>query len=228
MTTDTYRRRILTALRASGEPAAGPRTRVILPLLLAGIAVYLVVAILAAPSGYREKYFIEEPGLVNALSAVLLAAAAAFAAVVASVQRRGRSLWFWGLMAAGFAFFGLDELVQGHEKVGGKLDEILGGSGGFRNMGDVIVIAYGLLAIAILVYFLPEFLSNSDFARFAIVGFVFYAAQTGIDALATDRTTMSAIIEESAKLIASGFFALASYRAAMAVVTATKDPEAIR
>lgn len=218
MMTDTYRGRVLSALSSPREPVAGPPTRVLLPLLLGALAVYLVLAIVVAPDGFREKYFVDEPGLVSALSAVLLAAAAAFVAVVASAQSRGRGLSFWALVAAGFAFFSLDELVQGHERVGAKLDEILGGSAGFRNMGDVIVIGYGLLALMILAYFLPEFLGSRDFSRLAVVGFVLYAAQTAIDTLAKDPTTLAAITEESAKLLASGFFALAAYRLAMSVI----------
>ncbi len=145
-----HRSKAAEAWRTPPEPTAGMSVRAIVPWMAAAILVYLAVAVLLAPSGEPEKYFVEEPGLVNALSAILLAIAGGFFVVLYSGQATGRAKLFWGLLSVGFLFFALDELVQGHEKLGGKLDSVLGGAGGFRNMGDVIVIAYGLVALACL------------------------------------------------------------------------------
>ena len=116
--------------------------------------------------------------------------------------------FFWLLTAIGFLFFSFDELMQFHEKLGGLIKRSsVGPTRTFRNWNDVIVIAYGVVAIPVVFYFLPEILRLPRVTEIFVIALSCYGIHTIIDSTQR-RTSVSIILEESAKLFSSAFFAI--------------------
>lgn len=189
---------------------------IVIPLC---VAIYIYIAICIAPAHDPELHFDDEEGAITALSAIFLALASGFATVCLLLERnpiQGSRL-FWFLTAFAFLFLSLDELLEFHEKLG---DFIFRSAVGpvkiFRNWNDVIVIAYGVVSIFAFAYFLPIILRLPRFMELLIFGFAFYAIHTIVDST-QKRTSLSIILEESAKLFSSTFFAMAMLFAVFAV-----------
>jgi len=188
------------------------------------VGTYLGLAVLASPAVDQGRQIISEQGMVTALSSSLLAAAGAFFLVAAIAENRDRHRLFFAVVAVGFFYFSIDEIVQIHEKAGSAFGRVVGGSGAFRNFNDVIVIGYGIIAIAVLAAFFREASRHPEFVRWVSVGFGFFVLHTAIDSLAFQPTTRSRVLEESAKLFASAFFAVAGYRVAAAIIRRLRRP----
>ncbi len=73
----------------------------------------------------------------------------------------------------------------------------------------MIVILYGVAALAMGLVFLPSVLRYPKFIEFLSVAFVFFVIHTAVDSGFEPPTTASAIVEESAKLYCAAFIALA-------------------
>lgn len=178
------------------------------------VAVYIVAAIVGT-SAPPEYHFVEERGAITALSAIFLAMSAGFAFATALGSLDGgtqtRLLWFG--IAATMTLLAIDELMEFHEKIGGRLDEAdtaaLASNAGWRGWNDLLVVAYGLIALAFGILFLPTFLRFPRLIELLVTAFVFFVIHTAIDSMVEPRTTVSAIIEESAKLYCTAFLALA-------------------
>ena len=99
--------------------------------------------------------------------------------------------------------------------IGEELDDMDGFGGGlaayFRNWNDVVVILYGVVVLPPAIYFLPAVLRYARIPEILCVAFGFYCLHTFIDATAEPSTTMTTIIEETAKLFCAASLALAFF-----------------
>ena len=116
----------------------------------------------------------------------------------------------WVIMAIGFFFLAMDELMQFHERLGSIMRRYAD-SGIFRNWNDIIVILYGVLALPVIAALLPGILRYRMYFELIVTAFVFYAIHTLIDATQSPRTQVSMILEESAKLLCVMFLALGTF-----------------
>lgn len=195
-----------------GDMLAPPRFFFALAALgIVGVMAYIALSIVAAPSD-EPLYHFSEDGAITALSTVFLSMGSALALVVFYLRLNGstRGAVFWFVLAAGCAFLALDEQLMLHER-GGDVIEVsrIGPTEMFRNWNDVIVIGYGVVALAIAAFFGREILRCRTFALVFAAGFAFYALHTGIDSVVPSTQTWKDIPEESAKLFSVFFLALA-------------------
>lgn len=180
-------------------------------LAVLGVLGYIMVSIIFAPSD-RPLYHFSEDGAITALSTVFLAMSSALGLAVFYLRMED---WksgglFWLILGAGCAFLALDEQLMFHER-GGQAIELssVGASETFRNWNDVIVIGYGVVALAIAGFFGREILRCRVSALVFLIGFAFYALHTGIDSILPTAIAWKDIPEESAKLLSVAFLFLA-------------------
>ena len=176
------------------------------------LAYILLALIVIPPSEPREFNFVSERGAITVLSAIFLVMASAFSmtSLVILVRANDRHIWLWIIMALGFAFLGFDELLQFHERVGRVLDHYIG-PGMFRGWNDIIVILYGVIALPIMVALMPSLMRCRMVIELFAVAFLFYVIHTLIDSTQEQRTMVSVILEESAKLFAVEFLAMGAF-----------------
>ncbi|MGD1934332.1 MAG: hypothetical protein ACFB0Z_07455, partial [Candidatus Phaeomarinobacter sp.] len=118
--------------------------------------------------------------------------------------------WFWLVLAAGFAFLAIDEQLMLHERGGAVLENTdLGASQVFRNWNDLIVIAYGMVALGFMALSAREILLHRTFAVLFATAFAFYAIHTGLDSILPTELSWKDIPEEGAKLMCGLFLFLA-------------------
>lgn len=180
-------------------------------LAVVGVLGYILVSIYFAPSDQPLYHFSEE-GAITALSTVFLAMSSALALAVFYMRMDDWKVGglFWLILAAGCAFLALDEQLMLHERSGTAIElSSIGATETFRNWNDVIVIGYGVVALAIAGLFGREILRCRAFALAFVVGFAFYAVHTGIDLIMPDSVGWKDIPEESAKLKSVLFLFLA-------------------
>lgn len=187
-------------------------TSMILAVVLGTLAYIFLVLLATSSSTPLEYHFIKERGAITALSAIFLAMATSFSIGILVVYLRVKDphIWLWVLMALGFGFLALDELMQFHERFG-RIIGRFADSGPFRNWNDVIVILYGVIALPLLVVFLTSLIRLPMVLELFVVAFLFYGLHTFIDSTFEPRTTFSAIFEESAKLFCGSFLALGTF-----------------
>ncbi len=227
----TYATTVRESLERRKSVPAPALGRVVLPVVV-GVLVALGIALASAPGTDLAYQFRDEDGLVTALSSIFLAMASAFAGAAFLVEGRGGNglrMW-WLLTCLGFFFFAADELLSFHERLGELLRSSVFGRPQhvFRNWNDVIVIAYGLVAAGALAYFMPRVLRLPLHPELLAIAFASYVIHTLVDslphsvhAISLELTGLSAsIFEESAKLFASAFFAVAMLHGLLLVVAA--------
>lgn len=222
-----YKQRLRTSLTERASLTLPPTWRLLL-FSVAFVLIYISLALLLHPKGTNaDHHFVSEEGAITALSALFMAVAAGLtlSAFLIAKQRGFRDKYLWLLMASAFGFLAMDELLEFHENFGGILNVLtskLGwDSGVFRNWNDIIVIAYGLVALPLGLRFLPAVLRYPGLVeRFAIAG-LFFVLHTVIDSV-SEPSVQSVVMEESAKLFAALFLALAAYSALLGTVYKTK------
>lgn len=206
---------------------ADPAMDWLVPGVVAGLALSILLAVQVGPAQRPEHHFADERGLITVLSALFLAMAGGFAGACVLLERsetRGSRAW-WILSACACWFLSLDELLEVHEKLGDVISgTALGPATVFRNWNDVVVMGYGVVAILALVYFLPAIVRLPRVAELLASAFGFYVIHTLIDST-QDRTSLSIILEESAKLFSSAFCALAMLFRLLASVDSIGPPE---
>lgn len=190
-----------------------PNVVLIITIVTTCTLAYILLATIVIPSNAtREFHFVSERGAITVLSAIFLAMASAFsmASLMMLVRANDRHIWLWITMTVGFTFFAFDELAQFHERVGSVLDHYVG-PGMFRGWNNVVVILYGVIALPIMVAFLPNLIRCRMVIELFAVAFLFYGIHTLIDSTREPRATVSAILEESAKLFAVEFLAIGAF-----------------
>jgi len=200
------------ARRQSPIPAMIPIVAFAVAIALA----CLVLSLLIRPEDRGKAFnFYDERGSVTVLSAILLASAGAWAlgTFLIAPWRETRYRLFW--LIAGFAFLILsaDELMQFHEQGGAWLYHHtvlsqLVDEQGFRNLNDLIVILYGVVAVPVGILLLPGLVRVPRVLELLTVAFLFYVLHTAIDSLSEPPTNRSMVLEESAKLMSSCFISL--------------------
>jgi len=193
------------------------------------LVVYITIAVLSAPEGVIDYHFRKEKGAINVLSGISLGMACGFAGVSSFLigKKINSTKTLWLLITAAFAFLALDEFLQFHEGIGSLLQKksLLGPARFFRNWNDAIVLAYGLAAIFVLVYFLPQILRYPKFAEVLVIAFGFYCATTAVDLLVVERNFKSIMVEETFKLFSSSFFAFAMFIGLLGVISVSRDSQ---
>lgn len=183
--------------------APPPVFKVFASLAIPCVLAYILVSIFFAPSD-RPLYHFSEDGAITALSTVFLAMSGALAAAVFYLRMddwKSGGL-FWLILAMGCAFLALDEQLMFHERGGDAIAlTSVGATETFRNWNDVIVIGYGVVALAIAGLFGREILRCRVFALVFLAGFAFYVLHTGIDSILPSTIAWKDIPEESAKLM---------------------------
>jgi hypothetical protein len=186
---------------------------------------YVLFALAIAPDTRIDYHFSSESGIITILSSVMLSMASGFAGLAFylsdSARRYGRL--FWLLSCFGFLFFAFDELYQLHEVIGVILETELGLSDNFRNWNDAVVIVYGVIALFVIVGFVPEIIRYRGVAETMVIAFVFYLLHTLIDALADPETPLSMIVEDATKLFASSYLALCMLVAVLGMISAANS-----
>ena len=182
----------------------------------------LAIAVVIAPENEPERYFVREGGLVTYMSAVFLALACLFAGVSFNLSKARSDYlrFFWLLAVLSFGFLFLDELLRFHETVGRWMTPSMDVPEGFRRWDDIIVIVYGIGALLGMALFLPEILRYPKVAEMMVVAFSFYFIHTLIDATQEPRTTISAILEESAKVFCAEYLAISMFLAILGIKAA--------
>ena len=177
------------------------------------ILVFIAGSIFLAPEDKSINYhFRSEHGTITALSTVFLTMASAFsiATLVVHVRWKGESILPWVLFALGFWVLALDEASQLHEHIGWVLYDYMD-AGVFRDWNDVIVILYGVVALAIFFVLLPIILRYKMMLECFIAAFLSYAVHTTIDSVEFWQSDYSIIIEESFKLFSGAFLCLGTF-----------------
>lgn len=176
------------------------------------VAASIAVSIMIVPEHDPMFHFSEE-GLNTALSSVCLSMAGVVSAMVFYLRLKDWSpgAIFWLILAAGCLFLSLDEQLGFHERGGVALDvSSVGDLESFRNWNDIIVILYGLVAMAIAALFGREIIASRHFAVLFAVGFAFYAVHTAVDSIFPNSLAWKDIPEEGAKLFSVYFVFLAT------------------
>lgn len=178
-----------------------------------GIAVTLAcitLSIVAAPAE-RPMFHFGENGAVTALSSVFMAMSSAIALAVfyLRIELMKAGSWFWLVLAAGLAFLAIDEQIMLHERGGALLEgTVFGPSEFFRNWNDLIVMGYGVGALALIALSAREVFQCRPFAALFGMAFAFYAVHTGLDSVLPSTLAWKDIPEESAKLFCALFLFL--------------------
>lgn len=167
-----------------------------------GIFCWIVASIIFSPISDPVFHFGED-GAITALSSVIMAMSGAIAAIIFYLRIPDLNFGslFWLALSAGCIFLSLDEQLMFHERSGHLIESGIGESTFFRNWNDLIVIGYGIIALAIAALFGREILKCRIFAVFFATAFVFYVIHTGIDSIVPNSFVWKDIPEESAKLM---------------------------
>ncbi|MCK6694592.1 MAG: hypothetical protein L6Q97_21150 [Thermoanaerobaculia bacterium] len=203
-----------------------PSTRSVMFIAVIFLLFYIFLSVVLRPKNTEADYhFIHEQGAITALSAIFMAMATgmAYAAYFIAKQRGNSDRYLWILFALAFGYLTLDELLEIHEFFGGLMNLVSGmigmeDTGIFRNWNDVVVIAYGVVALAFFLYYLPAILRYSVLGERLAVAGVFFVIHTVIDSVSEPQTVNSVILEESAKLYCALFLALSGFSALLGVI----------
>lgn len=198
------------------QQRTAPRSAGLVATAIAVVIVFLAAAIVLVPSGSPAFHFYSERGAVTVLSAILLAMGSGFALVsfLISPDAASRHRLFWLMMTMVLGYLAFDELLMFHERFGGRLDKVemlraMIDQTPIRNWNDVIVILYGVLALPVAIYFLPSVMRFPRVFEYLCLAGFFYIVHTAIDSVVEPPTTLSRILEESAKLFCTTFLAIA-------------------
>ena len=192
-------------------------------IVLLFAAAYVTIAYLSGGERDPDHYF-GEGRAIDVMSALFLSVAGSFAwaCFLLRWQTLGEGRLFWMLLAVGFLFVALDEMLEFHENVDYWLRGTwVGWPPLFRNWNDVIVISYGLGGIALLARYWREIARLPQAFILLALGSAFYVLHTGIDSLVSNSAAKN-LVEESAKLTATAFFALSMLAAFIAMLQALR------
>ncbi len=204
---------------AARQTKSFPRISPLFATVIAAILLYLALAVFIAPDDAPHLEFLEG-GIVTWMSGALLVLSSLFlfSCFLAHPDRRSKGARFWLLAAIGFLYFCIDELFQGHERLGNLINASpVGPTALFRDWNDAIMIGYGLASLIVLLIYLPEVLKHPRVAETLGIAAGLFVAHTAIDTLVVVPNSASYILEESAKLFSVALFALAAFCALVSI-----------
>lgn len=219
-----FRKNLKNALRIRRN-AELPGFGWLVPAAVVFTFIYCVLAIFLVPGDKPPEFNFQEGGMIMALSAITLAAAAGFALTADLIHFRdtGKHQWLWLIFAAGFVYLSFDELVQFHERADNLVLERIFPPEIFQNWNDMIVVMYGVIAIPVVFVLLPTLLKYRHVPEMFFVAFVFYAIHTFIDSTQDPATLTSQIFEESAKAFSTVFLLLGAFNGVLANIGQNSD-----
>ncbi len=140
--------------------------------------------------------------------------ASAIAFLLSRAQERRSERWLWGIVAAGFFYLGLDEMMVLHERVGFVLNRWTGLTGYWGESFNWLIYFSPLIAFALLAYFFLFRVVWKEDRRVAwgvLAGTVFFAASIVLEAvggmkLGSASYHLFVIFEESAQLFGESLF----------------------
>lgn len=119
---------------------------------------------------------------------------------------------FWFLSAAGFLFLCLDEFLMIHEGIDNGLGRLLGTEIKHLNLDNLVILAYGLLAVGVCYYFRREILGYKVMLLCLALGALFLGGTIAFHCL--ERIDMRyEVAEESFKLLGVVCFFIAYFLA---------------
>ncbi|MDQ1287013.1 MAG: hypothetical protein QG622_578 [Actinomycetota bacterium] len=181
-------------------------------IVLLLLEVYIALSVVLRPGGSRPEFnFKSEHGSITLLSSAMFLVGAGFAVAAFRAVRGagGRGRLLWAGFAAVLLYFSIDEVVGFHEAAGDVLDAGVG-AGPFRTWNDLVVLAYGVVALPAVVYFRRELFRYHRFVPMLVISAFFFVATSAIDSLSTTPTTLSIILEEGVKVHCSVLLMLSS------------------
>ena len=185
------------------------------PIIASAVAfslVLIIVSILATPAGESLDYhFIDVHGLIPFFTEFFLITAGTFALATLTVQLQHNDAPhpLWGLLVLGFFILAADEFFHLDSFVG-RLLQYHFGLERFYQWKDMLVVLYGVIALVVLVIFLPELFRYPLVFELFCIGFAFYSIQTFMD-VTRNQTVMDNIIEETFKIFSVAFLAQGAF-----------------
>jgi hypothetical protein len=189
----------------------GPLPR---PVAVAGVVLFAVTLVLIAVLVWfgilwhatPSKYF-RERRVGTYYSGALLAASGAVAAALARRAGPASSRRFWTVVAVGFAYLTLDEVLTIHEEADRWAHAVMGWDPKHwltDHLDDAIVAGYGLVAVV------WTWWHRDDLLRLRWTAILLATAFAGFVIMETlDYTGLSATVEDSLKLLAEVVILLA-------------------
>lgn len=146
----------------------------------------------------------------------------------------GSSLWrsnafLWALIACGFVFLAIDELLKLHERTDKAIHFLfnLRETALTDRIDDAIIGLYGLIGLGVLWYYRAEFKLFRPAIPYFVGGFILLFAMVAVDLFANAKDIIPALVEkqqvkivmswltaleESLKILGEAVFVLAFYR----------------
>lgn len=181
-----------------------------LPFLIIALDVAVCVGAALAGGNRPNRYFVEGE-FITWIDGVQLLVVAALAAATyrgraGQLDPAGARFWLWA--ALGSLFLAFDETLQLHETLGHALKEADAPRPPLVNgFGDAILIAYGLVAVAVCWVYRREVLADGGALPFFIAGAALVALSQLVDTFGVHQGRERfwwSVTEESAKLIGFG------------------------
>lgn len=195
------------------------RYRLLFILLAIDVALALAHLFLRQKLGF---FNLDKEGSLKAVySGLQLLTTGGVASLIAFLLSRARQRtslrWLWGIVAAGFFYLGLDEMMVIHERIGFVLNRWTGLTGYWGESFNWLIYFSPLIAFAFLAYFFLFRVVWKEDRRVAwgvLAGTFLFAASIALEAvggrmLATAQYQTLVILEESAQLIGESLFLVA-------------------
>ena len=188
-----------------------PRATLIITSIAAFTLVLVIVSILGVPARKSLDYhFINERGLISFSTQFFLMIAGAFslATLIAQLEHNDSHHLLWGLLALGFFILAADEFFH-LDSIAGRILQHQFSWIRYHWWKDLLVILYGVIAVVVLVIYLPEIFRYPLVFELFCLGFAFYFLQTFLD-VTRNQTVFDNIIEETFKIFSVAFLAQAT------------------
>lgn len=204
----------------------GLTTKRIIAITVVAIALIIFFGIAhGKPSlGFDER----RPGTWFSVALLLLSAAASFGIHATRKPQTDGTLrdpaHVWWLIGAGFIFLALDDAFRIHERMDKVLHWIVGltETSVTDRIDDVIILAYGLIGIAVLHAYQREIYRVPGFFRLLLAGFTLFGVMVMLDVITNGKEYIALlnipetaawtvqqwtkVAEEAAKLLATSMF----------------------
>jgi len=163
----------------------------------------------------------EPPSIVDSLGSATFVAVAAVAIVALLVIWNSgadrRLMWFYGVLAAGMGYLGLDEIVGFHEAIGANL-RFLGDLPGVNSPEDVVIALYAIPTAIFAFAFWGKLAASRVGFRLIALGAFLYLLAAVLDVV--DTLMDEQLVElSSAVVLLAGFIAYA-----LEDILATRSP----
>jgi len=147
----------------------------------------------------RIDLFFREGGPIDLLNSTWLIAAAILAWMTWSIAPGSRLHHFWLVAAIGLLFLGIDERFQFHELLNQEL-KLVPTPFGLRNWSDLAVLAYGVVALSLLVPVVGHLWREPRLRYLGLLAVALGGTSTAIDSVLASSAEKT-IVEETFKVL---------------------------